>query len=404
MKSIELFSGAGGLALGVSLAGFHSVAVIEWDNIACATIRENQANAYPMVSGWPLFENDVRHFQWSSIPEDIDLLAGGPPCQPFSLGGKHLAYGDPRDMFPATIDAIRLLRPKSFVIENVRGLMRSSFSTYYQYILLQLEFPDIARREREKWLDHLRRLRSEKASQKNRSASHGYEVTSTLVNAADYGVPQKRERVFIVGFRSDVGARWSFPRPTHGLNELIASQWISEEYWERHHVPRRSRPKMPTKFRSTVPQQIVNKGVTSKKPWVTVRDALVGLPDPRKAEAAEFPNHRFQAGAKAYPGHSGSPLDLPAKTLKAGDHGVPGGENMLIQDNGQVRYFTVRESARLQSFPDGYYFRGSWTESMRQIGNAVPVSLARTVAASVATSLIDAALKEISEPRLRDSV
>ena len=104
-------------------------------------------------------------------------------------------------------------------------------------------------------------------------------------------------------------------------------------------------------------------------------------------------NHRLQSGAKSYVGHTGSPLDLPAKTLKAGDHGVPGGENMLVNPDGSVRYFTVRESARLQTFPDGFYFHGSWTETMRQLGNAVPVLLARTVAASVAEKLHEYAAK-----------
>ncbi|MGA3304360.1 MAG: DNA cytosine methyltransferase, partial [Methylovirgula sp.] len=97
--------------------------------------------------------------------------------------------------------------------------------------------------------------------------------------------------------------------------------------------------------------------------------------------------HRFQDGARSYPGHTGSPLDEPAKALKAGVHGVPGGENMLRKPDGSVRYFTVRESARLQTFPDGYEFMGSWSETMRQLGNAVPVELARLVGEDVARYL-----------------
>jgi DNA (cytosine-5)-methyltransferase 1 len=95
----------------------------------------------------------------------------------------------------------------------------------------------------------------------------------------------------------------------------------------------------------------------------------------------------FQPGAKVYPGHTGSPLDEPAKTLKAGDHGVPGGENMLVLPDGAVRYFTVRESARLQTFPDDYGFCCSWTESMRQLGNAVPVALASSLASHIKLQL-----------------
>jgi DNA (cytosine-5)-methyltransferase 1 len=122
----------------------------------------------------------------------------------------------------------------------------------------------------------------------------------------------------------------------------------------------------------------------SLQPWRTVRDALSDLPDPAKGGLVEVPNHVFVDGARRYKGHTGSSLDEPAKTLKAGGHGVPGGENMLALDDGTVRYFTVREAARLQTFPDNFVFCGTWTENMRQLGNAVPVMLAENVAMSLA--------------------
>ena len=122
----------------------------------------------------------------------------------------------------------------------------------------------------------------------------------------------------------------------------------------------------------------------------TVRDAVIDLPEPEESENPSIPNHRFQSGAKTYPGHTGSPIDEPAKTLKAGDHGVPGGENMVRSNNGAVRYFSVRESARLQTFPDDFIFHGTWSENMRQLGNAVPVELGRVVASSVAARLVAA--------------
>ena len=124
-----------------------------------------------------------------------------------------------------------------------------------------------------------------------------------------------------------------------------------------------------------------------RAPWLTVRDAISDLPDPEKYPDNDVPNHRHNPGARSYKGHTGSRLDEPSKTLKAGDHGVPGGENMLARVDGTVRYFTVREAARLQTFPDDYVFRGAWTEAMRQLGNAVPVRLAEVVARSVANSL-----------------
>lgn len=395
MKCVELFAGAGGLAMGVGLAGFEPRAVVEWDRWACDTIRENQARGYPLVSGWDVHEGDVREFDWSSI-DGIDLVAGGPPCQPFSMGGKHRAHDDRRDMFPATVDIIRTLRPRAFIVENVKGLTRSTFANYYQYILLQLSFPEIASRHGEKWHDHFLRLQKEQASGKAHGNSLTYNVLPTLVNAADYGIPQKRERVFIVGFRSDMGVDWSFPPETHGLDALLHDQWVTGAYWERHGI---ASPRMPEKLVPRV--RALRDGLfpPDKQPWRTVRDALNGLPDPKLAVASEFPDHRFQPGARAYPGHTGSPLDLPAKTLKAGGHGVPGGENMLVRDDGSVRYLTIRESARLQTFPDGFRFHGSWSEAMRQLGNAVPVMLARVVASSVAERLLMAESRDVVRQR-----
>jgi DNA (cytosine-5)-methyltransferase 1 len=401
MKSVELFAGAGGLAMGVSLAGFESLAVVEWDKWACDTIRENKKRGFPLVADWNPWEGDVRDFDWSSIPSGIDLLAGGPPCQPFSMGGKHGAYGDKRDMFPATVEVVRKLQPKSFIIENVKGLTRSSFANYYQYILLQFEFPEVIRRAGETWMEHLTRLQAEKTSGALHASGLAYNVVPTLVNAANYGVPQRRERVFIVGFRSDLGIEWSFPRETHSLDALLYSQWVRRDYWERHGLSKRKRRPVPAKFEKRVRRLSSEMFPPAERPWRTVRDALFEMTDPRQPDSGGFQNHNYQDGAKAYPGHTGSPLDLPAKTLKAGDHGVPGGENMMVLDDGDVRYFTVRESARLQTFPDGYRFHGSWTETMRQLGNAVPVALARQVASSVAECLVAAELRKLSRCRKR---
>ena len=388
MNAVELFAGAGGLALGVGLAGFRPLAVVEWDKWACDTVRLNQARGYPLVEDWPLHEGDVRDFDWSCITEPVDLLAGGPPCQPFSMGGKHMAHDDKRDMFPATVEIVRRLRPRAFIVENVKGLTRASFASYFQYIQFQLEFPEVNRRQNETWFDHLMRLHAEHSS--GRLHVHGltYNIIPTLVNAANYGVPQKRERVFLVGFRNDLGVDWSFPEPTHGQVALFQDQWITGSYWDRHEVAKRDRPEPPPAsavHSHVMTQQQLFDGV---QPWRTIRDALVGLPDPSSDAARAFADHRFQSGARTYPGHTGSPIDLPSKTLKAGDHGVPGGENMLVQNNGVPRYLSIREAARVQTFPDGYVFQGSWTETLRQLGNAVPVVLGHVVARSVAQALI----------------
>ncbi|MFN5029639.1 MAG: DNA cytosine methyltransferase [Burkholderiales bacterium] len=404
MNTVELFSGAGGLGMGLSLSGFKPKAVVEWDKWACDTVRQNQERGFPYVADWNVYEGDVRQWvgEFCSNPaaNAIDLVAGGPPCQPFSMGGKHAAFADSRDMFPVSVDVVRRLRPRAFIFENVKGLTRAAFHNYYHYILLQLEFPELVRKVDQSWREHLDSLQRHKSSNRE-TAELRYNVIPTLVNAANFGIPQKRERVFIVGFRSDLDVQWRFPWETHSQSALMFDQWVTGEYWDRHEISRKQRPSMPATLVERIDRMRGLAIAPTQRPWRTVRDALVGLPDPESHPrlAAEFHNHRFQAGAKIYPGHTGSALDLPAKTLKAGDHGVPGGENMLVRLDGSVRYFSIRESARLQTFPDGYVFHGSWTESMRQLGNAVPVLLAQTVAASVAEKLLENSSRTQSSQR-----
>lgn len=382
MKSIELFAGAGGLGIGLHDAGFRAARVIEWDRYCCDTIRENQARGVSSVADWKLTEGDVRSVDFSPYEGDLDLVSGGPPCQPFSMGGRHRAYDDARDMFPQAIRAVRQAKPRAFVFENVKGLTRASFRNYFEYIRLQLEHPNIVATSDETWEEHLARLERHHVAG-SRSDLH-YRVVTRVLNAASYGVPQKRERVFFVGFRDDQNIEWNFPNETHTLDALLWSM-RSGDYWERHEVPDAKR---------TVPDRWKERAKhlgewPASLPWRTVRDGLFGLPDPEQqpTQAREFLNHRFQPGARSYHGHTGSPLDEPGKTLKAGVHGVPGGENMLMRPDGSVRYFSVRESARLQTFPDNFLFHGSWSETMRQLGNAVPVDLARVVGRDVAKHL-----------------
>jgi len=287
-------------------------------------------------------------------------------------------------MFPEAVRAVRALRPKAFIFENVKGLLRESFKSYFQYILLQLQYPDLERRKWERWARHLARLEQHHTASKHAAT---YNVVFRSLNAADYGVPQKRERVFMVGFRSDQGLAWSFPDPTHSEAALLHDQWISGDYWERHGFAKRLRTTLPDRLVSRVKNVRSGLDLERRLPWRTVRDAIGDLPDPESDHAHGILNHIYVPGARTYPGHTGSSLDEPSKTLKAGDHGVPGGENMFIRDSGGVRYFTVREAARIQTFPDEFEFQGFWTDIMHQLGNAVPVTLAEVVAKSVARSL-----------------
>jgi DNA (cytosine-5)-methyltransferase 1 len=380
MTAVELFAGAGGLALGVSQAGFQHLALIERDRDCIATIRANQQRGTAHVVTWPLVPLAVSDVGYSDIREPVDLLAAGPPCQPFSIGGVHRGSRDPRNLFSEVARAARVLRPRAVVVENVRGLLRPAFNDFLQYVLLQLAHPSVEPRAGEEWTTHLARL-----ARRNKAGDNGlrYHFTVNLVNSTDYGVPQRRERVFLVGFRSDVRSGWTPPKPTHSLDSLLRSQWVTGEYWDRHRVARRRRPKMPDKYGNRVSRIRAWGGAASDRPWATVRDAIADLPDPTKPHLFEVLNHWANPGARRYRKHTGSPLDEPAKTIKAGGNGVPGGENMLALPDGAVRYFTVRECARLQTFPDEFAVAGAWCRAMRQLGNAVPVSLARLVAESV---------------------
>ena len=387
-RSVELFAGAGGLGLGVSLAGFRHLAVVEWNEHAVGTLLDNKARGLEPVAHWPILRGDVRELDYAALPGPVALVSGGPPCQPFSIGGKHSGHLDRRDMFPAAVAAVRALRPRAFLFENVRGLARPAFRDYLRYVLSQLRFPAEARRAREAWPAHLRRL--EGLAARGAAAGLSYTVAAKVLNAADYGVPQRRARLFIVGFRGDLEIPWRFPGATHSRARLLREQWVTGAYWERHRVARAARPP-PLGLGARAQGRLFDEA-GAKQPWRTVRDAIADLPEPAAGGAAGGAagapmNHDWQPGARAYKGHTGSPVDEPAKALKAGDHGVPGGENMLRRPDGAVRYFTVRESARLQTFPDGFGFCGSWTQNMRQLGNAVPVRLAQTVAAGIARAL-----------------
>lgn len=384
LRAVEIFAGAGGLLLGTSLAGFSHDIAVEWNHNACETLRDNINLGNPLLNGLEVIEDDVRNVDWSSLPSGVDLLAGGPPCQPFSLGGLARAALDPRDMFPAMTHVVAELQPRAFVCENVRGLTRRSFSDYYNYILLRLQHPLVSAREDESWRDHYVRLCKEHTDGIHDDLR--YEVIPTVVDAADYGVPQHRMRVFIVGFRSDVKANWFFPKPTHSKEALQFSMQTGE-YQRRHAIP----------FTSL--DNVAAYG-SSLRPWKTVRDALEGMPEPHPDGTPGWLQHTYQPGAKAYPGHTGSVLDQPSKAIKAGVHGVPGGENMFLKDDGTLRYYSVREAARIQGFPDLYSFHGSWSDAIKQIGNAVPVELARVVTASIARCLIDDSAKKIPHGQL----
>ncbi len=362
MLSAELFAGCGGLAMGMSHAGFKHHYMAELDHNAVATVLHNKAKGVEYVRDWPINLQDVREIDWKALSV-LDLVSGGPPCQPFGIGGKKRGQEDHRDMWPEAIRAIREARPRLFLFENVRNLAGPRFQSYLGWIVAHLERPTLIRRPNETHDAHRARLLACRSAR-------DYEVVWQVVNAADFGAAQIRHRVLIFGIRRDMGIVPEPMTPTHSRDRLLWDQYVTGEYWRRHGLKRR-RKALLTQDQIRL-EPLLRKGEKpGGAPWVTVRDALRGLGEPNGCW-----NHVLQPGARVYPGHTGSPLDLPAKALKAGDHGVPGGENMMVRDDGTVRYFTTREAARLVGLPDDYEFPRSWTESMRQLGNAVPAPLA----------------------------
>ena len=378
LSCLELFAGAGGLAKGLEMAKIKHKALIELDYNACLTLANNYNHQL-------IYNVDVRKFKFEEVGE-VDIIAGGPPCQPFSLGGKHKGHMDQRDMFPYACKAISICKPKAFIFENVKGMLRPAFSNYFEYLILSLTYPEVSLKDLQFWEEHLIVLKT--IDNSNNYPGVKYNVVFGLLNAANYGIPQRRERVFIVGIRQDLNINWSFPQPSHSYDSLLWSQFVSYDYWERHQIKPISIEWVDQRTKQKINQLIQKPTLFPPvlKPWKTIRDQIGELPQP-DSQGSFDQEHILRQGARSYPGHNGSYIDMPSKTIKAGDHGVPGGENMIRYPDETVRYYTTLEAKRIQTFPDNYRFIGCWTESMRQIGNAVPVELGYFLASSLSKAL-----------------
>lgn len=408
--------------MAVHAAGFRHLLLNEFAAKACETLLANQAVPWkgeahiPEQRGekWPLKDGPVQKLDFTYLHDQVTLLAGGPPCQPFSLGGEHKGHEDDRNMFPQFFKALRQTQPKAFICENVRGLLRPSFRPYFEYILDELRMPFVERGSTD-WEEHSRALARERSIEPTtrKGRKQRYVVFPTPVNAADYGVPQVRQRVIIVGFRMDLeidDELWNEkfkPKKTHSEAALLHQLGdLRSAYWKRH----KSVPKeVKQGVAGSVPTVDENDKDLTLLPWRTLRDAIIG--DPERGEGPlpqtglidyeEHPkspasHHVGWPGARIYQGHTPNLLDRPAKTVKAGVHGVPGGESVMLLDDGTHRYMTVRETARVMTFPDTWkpgenVRRG---EQMRQLGNAVPVQLGQRFAEAVAEALRYASERE----------
>jgi DNA (cytosine-5)-methyltransferase 1 len=288
---LDLFAGCGGLSLGFEAAGFETIGY-EMDTMACKTYSKNlKGKCYP-----------VKLHLGFDYP-DASIVIGGPPCQPFSLRGTRKGKNDTRDGFPIFIEAIKKVQPQIFLFENVRGLLYSS-KKYFERILFEV-----------------RKL--------------GYIVDYKLLNAVDYGVPQSRERLFVIGHR----AKFKFP------NEELNQVTVGEAIGDTMHI------------------------VTKESKFLTPSmDTYIAAYE--KASYCVNPRDLY--------------VNKPARTLTCRNLAAATSDMQRIKlGDGRRRRLLIREAARLQSFPDWFEFSGNEMQQFYQIGNAVPPLLAYKIALSI---------------------
>ena len=299
MRVVSLFSGAGGLDLGFTMAGHEIV----WAN----DIYEDAVKTYRQNLGDNIVCKDIALVDAADIP-NCDIIIGGFPCQGFSVANVKRHVDDERNvLYKQLIRIIEAKKPKFFLAENVKGLTNLAKGAVFQMILSDFR-------------------------------ALGYQVDSRILNAADFGVPQTRQRVIIVGVRNDVDFTYDFPYPTHSKT-----------------------------------------GADGLPKWVSVSKALAGIPDPDQPN--DLPNHeysKYKLNFNGYLGHRQLDPEKPAPTVTArGDN--KGGVVILPHPNAERR-MSCRELARIQSFPLDYEFYGNRSSVYRQIGNAVPPLLGYAVA------------------------
>ena len=332
-KLIELFAGAGGLALGMEKAGFESVLLNEIDKHACNTLKENRPN-------WNVREGDVSKISFSEYKDEIDILSGGFPCQAFSYAGKKLGFEDIRGtLFFEFARAVKESNPKVIVAENVRGLLKHDNGNTLKAI-------------------------------KSVISEIGYElVEPRVLKAMFYQVPQKRERLLLIAIRKDLAdyVQFSWPSPYHRIMTMRDALKKGELY--STDVPESQGQKYPER-KAEILSNIPQGGY-----W---RD----LPDDLQREYMK--KSYFLGGGKTGMARRLS-WDEPSLTLTCS----PAQKQTERCHPEETRPLTVREYARVQTFPDTWTFSGPITSQYKQIGNAVPVNLAYALARSLVRLLND---------------
>lgn len=328
MNLISLFSGAGGLDLGFEKAGFNISMANEYDKGIWATYEANHAA--------PLIKGDIRNIKDADFPNEIDGIIGGPPCQSWSEAGSLRGINDSRGQL--FFDYIRILKnkqPKFFLAENVSGMLASRHSEAVKNIIQQFE-------------------------------ECGYNLTLTLVNAADYGVPQDRKRVFYIGFRKDLKIEYKFPSPTtpNAKDKLTMKDAIGDLV----DTPVPALPKNKTNGDLEIPNHEYYIGAYST--IFMSRNRVRGWNEQA---------FTVQASGRQCQLHPQAPkMKFVEKNKRIF---VPGYEDLY-------RRLTVRECARIQGFPDNFKFIYTDVDyGYKMIGNAVPINLAYIIACSIKDAL-----------------
>jgi len=322
---LELFAGAGGLAVGMELAGLKCVALNEIDKWACQTLRKNRPH-------WKVLEGDIKSFNFSEYLNKVDVVTGGFPCQAFSYAGKKLGLADARGtLFYEFARVVKIVNPPICIGENVRGLLSHENGKTLQGMISILD-------------------------------EIGYNVIPVEVLKAIYfKVPQKRERLILVGIRKDINLQYEYPKPYRKIYNLKDALKKGELF--NSNVPKSLGAKYP-QIKKEVLDLVPQKGYWRDLPIKIQKQFMGG-------------SFYLSGGKTGIARRIG--WDEPCLTLTCS----PAQKQTERCHPEETRPFTVREYARIQTFPDDWIFEGSMAQQYKQIGNAVPVNLGREIGYSM---------------------
>lgn len=323
ITEIELFAGAGGLALGLEEAGIKGLEFVEFDHDACNTLRTNRPK-------WNIVEDDIHNVDFTKYKDRIDIVTGGFPCQAFSYAGKKLGFEDTRGtLFHEFARCVKEVNPKMFLAENVRGLLSHDKGRTFSTIINVFE-------------------------------GLGYTLQYKVLNACFYGVGQKRERVVIIGIRNDLTDKIKFNYP------------VPDKEWTTLRTALKDCPESEGESYSENKKKVMEL-VPAGGCWVDLPSDI----------AKAYMKKSYYSGGGRRGMARRIAWDEPCLTLTTS----PSQKQTERCHPDETRPFTVREYARIQSFPDTWEFAGKMSNKYKQIGNAVPVEMARRIGVQIVKTL-----------------